>query len=69
MSTAVRRPVAVERAHVVDLDDPDAFIRGQDVGATEWSVAALADAGPAPKDPERSELGEPDGEREGPDGT
>lgn len=52
-----------------DLDDPDAFVRGQDVGATEWSVAALADAGPAPKDPERSELGEPDGEREGPDGT
>ncbi len=43
-----------------DLDDPQAFVRGHDVGATEWSVAALDDAGPAPADPERSEPQEPD---------
>lgn len=37
-----------------DLDDPQAFIRAQTAGeATEWSVGALEDAGPAPTDPEQ----------------
>lgn len=36
-----------------DLDDPEAFVRGQSAGgATEWSVEALDEAGPAPTDPE-----------------
>ncbi|MDQ4037191.1 MAG: zinc-dependent metalloprotease [Actinomycetota bacterium] len=36
-----------------DLDDPHAFIRAQSAtSATEWSVQALDEAGPAPTDPE-----------------
>ncbi|MBA3367470.1 MAG: zinc-dependent metalloprotease [Geodermatophilaceae bacterium] len=40
-----------------DLDDPEAFAsRGHgDGSATEWSVAALDEAGPAPTDPERDD--------------
>jgi len=46
-----------------DLDDVPAFIRAQSTGtATQWSVEALDEAGPAPTDPER---GDPPGEDDG----
>jgi len=43
-----------------DLDDPDAFVRGQSTGAeSDWSVEALDAAGPAPADPEQERPDEP----------
>ncbi|MGI8626643.1 MAG: zinc-dependent metalloprotease [Geodermatophilaceae bacterium] len=49
-----------------DLDDPHAFIRGQSAEtATEWSVQALDEAGPAPEDPERSAPEEEEGTADG----
>jgi len=44
-----------------DLDDPQAFVRGQATGmSTAWSVEALEEAGPAPTDPERDRPDRPD---------
>ena len=48
-----------------DLDDPLAFIRAQAGGAaTDWSVEALDEAGPAPTDPEQDRPDPPESERD-----